>query len=222
MISHDYKCIFVHIPKTAGSSIEQKLGLFDKLDWGVQDHRTISEMEPKPKTEYYKNIINHLYSIQPRTAIKEFLELMNLSLSHKQYNDYFKFSFVRNPWSRAFSWYKNVMRDERQRMAKGIQHDISFKDFIIKYDDQWALKSQLFWLQNSKGKIPFDFIGRYENLTSDFGYVCDQLGIKDKSLPYLLKADNPDYMLSYDGELVDLLNKRYKEEIDIFGFKFGD
>ena len=46
MISHKYKCIYIHIPKTAGSSVEKKLGLYNELSWGVQDHRTIRDIQP--------------------------------------------------------------------------------------------------------------------------------------------------------------------------------
>lgn len=48
MMSYKYKCIFIHIPKSAGTSIEQTLGHFKQLKRGVQDHRTIREMEPMP------------------------------------------------------------------------------------------------------------------------------------------------------------------------------
>ena len=48
MISHKHKCIYIHIPKTAGTSIEYKFGHFKELKRGVQDHRTIGEMEPVP------------------------------------------------------------------------------------------------------------------------------------------------------------------------------
>jgi hypothetical protein len=187
MISHEFKCIFIHIPKTAGSSIEQKLKLFDTLEWGLQDHRTIMELEPELK----------------------------------RYRNYFKFSVVRNPWSRAFSWYNNVLRDERHRIANKIPYNISFKDYLITYENEWALMPQLNWLKNSKGKIPIDFICRFENLKDDFSFVCNQLGIKDKSLPTLLKFNYSNYRLSYDEELIDLVSKRYKEEIEYFQFEFN-
>ena len=45
MISKKHKAIFIHIHKTAGSTIEMKLGLYDKIDYGVQDHRKISDLE---------------------------------------------------------------------------------------------------------------------------------------------------------------------------------
>ena len=45
MISHKYKCIFIHLPKCAGTSIESALGHFENLRPGVQDHRSIRMIE---------------------------------------------------------------------------------------------------------------------------------------------------------------------------------
>lgn len=53
MISHKYKCIFIHIPKCVGTSIEQALGHFDEYSGrDRQDHRTIRMIEnPVPLTQ---------------------------------------------------------------------------------------------------------------------------------------------------------------------------
>jgi len=45
MISKEHKCIYIHIPKTAGTSIEKKLGHFETLTYNIQDHRTLQEVE---------------------------------------------------------------------------------------------------------------------------------------------------------------------------------
>ena len=65
MISHKYKCIFIHIPKCAGTSIEQALGHFDEYSGrGRQDHRTIRMIEnPAPPIQVIsskENIIQYL------------------------------------------------------------------------------------------------------------------------------------------------------------------
>ncbi len=46
MVSHEYKCIFIHIPKCAGTSIENALGHFEgHLGRDRQDHRAIRMLE---------------------------------------------------------------------------------------------------------------------------------------------------------------------------------
>ena len=38
MISHDHKCIFIHIPKTAGSSINKFYFNAKQLDWTTPNY----------------------------------------------------------------------------------------------------------------------------------------------------------------------------------------
>ena len=71
MICHKHKCILVHIPACAGSSMEKAIVGYD---WWDKD----------PETK-------HLKSHQAKKIYSEY------------WSDYFKFSFVRNPWSRTLS-----------------------------------------------------------------------------------------------------------------------
>ena len=66
-----------------------------------------------------------------------------------------------------------------------------------------------------------DFIGRYENLTQDFEYVCKKLNLSDSSLPHQTKVGTPLYISAYDDKSIDLVSKKFKEEIQMFQFKFG-
>jgi hypothetical protein len=75
MISHKYKCIFIHIPKCAGTSIEEALGHFDDYT-GVdaQDHRMIRYLENPIPYKYIlrnsSNFISFLRSLKWRITTK--------------------------------------------------------------------------------------------------------------------------------------------------------
>jgi hypothetical protein len=219
MISHQYKCIFIHIPKTAGTSIEQKLGHFQELKRGVQDHRSICQIEPVSLIDLTKACVGLDSSLLIR-QIKKMIKDKRTNFN-QCYHTYFKFSFVRNPWARIFSWYKNVMRDELHQRRFGVKENCTFKEFLTKHMDQGELKPQLFWLLDKKGNMPFDFIGRFENLSSDFSYVAEKIGLKNKILPKLVSGDGQPYTEFYDPEMIDIVSRKYKNEIEHFKFEYG-
>lgn len=220
MLSYKYKCIFIHIPKAAGTSIEYKLGHFKELERGVQDHRTIREIEPLPFIDLARLTLRGHFS----TTLQYIKKVIKgqIPISRHQYNSYFKFAFVRNSWSRVFSWYKNVMRDGHHKRRFGVSDSCSFKEFLTNHLDQWELKTQLFWIKNKKSEIPMDFIGRFENLEEDFSHVADVLGMENNRLPSLVSGDGEHYTQFYDEEMKDIVDKKYRDEITLFKFRFGE
>lgn len=221
MISHRYKCIFIHIPKCAGTSIEKNLGLFDKLQRGQQDHRAIREIEP-----FSLNYVTNIFS--PNIGVywlaKRFKNIFKnkATVSQEQYSNYYKFTIVRNSWSRVFSWYTSVMRDELHKKELGMSGDCTFKDFLNKHMNQWALKSQIYWIADHQGEIPMDFIGRFEDLNKDFNMLANTLQLPDKELPRLNIGKGSHYSEAYDEEMKNIVARIYKDEIALFNFKFGE
>jgi hypothetical protein len=222
MISHKHKCIFVHIPKCAGTSIEKSLGHFeDYAGRDQQDHSSIRMVEPVnsktfSSTENMKELLKRfLVQIKPAPNPRN-----KYTVSREQYEKYFKFTIVRNPWARVHSWYKNVTRDELHRAEMGISSKIKFYDFLETFKYKTGLRPQTFWIKNYKGEIPLDYIGRFENLSSDFEKVCNLMNIESLKLPHELKRTCNDYRDAYNDKTRDLISRIYKEEIALFGYSF--
>ncbi len=220
MISHEYCCIFIHIPKTAGTSIEKKLGLHEDLKPGSQDHRSIREIEPVPAYglwEARNSVDLRFVGYRVRSKLKG-----RDKVTPEQFQSYYKFTFVRNPWSRVYSWYKNVMRFEPHRRRLGVPDDCSFKDFLSFDFAQGALRPQTYWIRDAKGRNRMDFIGRFERLSEDFAHVCDVLQIGDSTLPKLIVGDGSHYTDFYDEKSREIVRRKYQEEIELFNFKYGE
>ncbi len=224
MISHSGKFIFVHIPKTAGTSIEKTFGLFEDLSRAKQDHRTIREIEPLSQailglsSKEDARLLLRRGRDKYRRTLGQPLNVVNSA----QYTEYFKFAFVRNPWDRAASWYQNVMRGEKVRNDLKIEADCSFSTFIDRYPDQWGLKPQLYWLKNSANQVPLDFIGRFENLQNDYQKICESLNVEAKPLSRMLtKGKRIPYRDLYDDKTAQKVRKMYEEEIELFEYKFN-
>jgi len=141
-------------------------------------------------------------------------------VTKRQYHSYFKFTFVRNPWARAFSWYQNVLRDEQHRAYHGIGEDMPFTEFLERFAGKGMLRPQLYWITDYEGNIPLDYIGKFENLHQDFIEVCRRLNFKNTKLPHKLKGSHKDYRRFYDDRAVDIINQVYRKEIELFGYAF--
>jgi hypothetical protein len=222
MISHKHKCIFIHIPKCAGTSIEKTLGHFeDYSGYYKQDHRSIRMLEPinlnfLASKENSMEFIKRLWiQIKPPHNPRN-----RHTVSREQYENYFKFTIVRNPWERAHSWYKNVMIDELHLKKMKISKEISLYDFFNSFKYKSGLRAQTFWIKNYNGDIPLDYIGRYENLANDFKKACNLMEIEPLKLPHELQGSAKNYQDAYDSKTRDLISKIYREEIELFGYSF--
>ena len=225
MISHKYKCIFIHIPKCAGTSIESALGHLDNHQGrDGQDHRSVRMIEQPFLT---------VYSLASKENIREILERMRhqfrtarnprnkLTVTRKQFKEYYKFAIVRNPWARAFSWYQNVMKDEIHKKNYEIFGDMPFKDFLVQYAGKGMLQPQTYWLKNFDGSIRLDYIGRFETLTEDFRKICRELNISHIKLPHERKGTGLDHTAYYDNETIRIVSEIYSEEIALFDYTFN-
>tara|TARA_B100001964_G_scaffold87320_1_gene98270 strand:+ start:4855 stop:5544 length:690 start_codon:yes stop_codon:yes gene_type:complete len=184
--------IFVHIPKTAGTSISMAL-----LGIDVPSHLTIHD---------YKILFGGV-------KIKNF----------------FKFTFVRNPWDKILSSYifLKSMPVDKFPACKIVRNYSDFNIFVKSWiNEDNIFLNHHFWPQyhficgrNLKPNV--DFIGYFENLYEDYDYVRHKLNMGGElaHLNKSIKTSN-DYHDYYDSETKEIIRNVYEKDIELFGYEF--
>lgn len=218
MISHDEKYVFVHIPKTAGTSIEKLLGHFEELERGMQDHRTVREMLSVTPGELIK-VAGSEGVVQAARELRGVLRYSE-RMSQEAFAGYFSFAIVRNPFARVVSWYKNIMRDEIHQQNRNVPADISFSDFLIHHGWHTELRPQMAWIKDRNGRVAVDYVGRFEALGEAMQTIASRLGRTEADLPHLLDGGSDSHTTFYDNASRKRVAERYAEEIELFGYSF--
>jgi len=231
MLSNKYKCVYVHIPKVAGQSIERVFIGLHGLTW---ENRAPLLLRPNDDPALGP----------PRLAHLSAAEYVSCGyITQKEFDSYFRFSFVRNPWSRLVSVYRYL----------GLSEDMSFRQFLIEdfaADDLWEPRlfkiPQYDFLFTNDGRQLVDYIGRFENLQTDFDQVCSAIGLPAMKLPHAnetgsgrsvldsvkdrikrispihRKYDEHDHYTGYyDSETRKIFERLYSMDIETFGYTFG-
>ena len=98
MISHKHKCIFVEVPKTGSTSVRAILGKAWKPHLNLWQIKQLMETSWTEFGGRSNRIRAALYLLTPEDRRRE--------TGRRQFESYFKFGFVRNPWDRVVSLYE--------------------------------------------------------------------------------------------------------------------
>ena len=105
IISHEHRFIFIHIPRTAGTSIEKSLC----AAMGIDNWLSFIGA-PRSNLKKYTPLGDYNYVIYPERKIHQGqkhipAKQLRARLGESIWDDYFKFSFVRNPFDHTLSLY---------------------------------------------------------------------------------------------------------------------
>ena len=182
----DLNCIFVHVPKTAGSVVSSTV-----FGYPV-GHRTLSD---------YKDIFGD------------------------RFDDYFKFSIVRNPFSRVVSAYERARQPSFWGEKNGDEKssaDDGFAEFVLEELNQRAGRGGHFCPQVERlmvdGGLAIDYVAHFETLEEDFDTICEQLGV-EAELPPEKDKDRPPLTAYYEQEEVaDAVRTIYADDFSLLDY----
>jgi hypothetical protein len=207
MISHKHRCIFVHIPKTAGTSIEDVIWPKPR----ATEDLWMGFTEPH-RNKYQTGGLQHLCAHQIRQEVGATV-----------FDQFFKFSIVRNPWDRLVSQYAYLpSRPDLQEYLR-VSAAAPFSEYIetIGGSDHVQVMPQTQFLSNGSDASIVDFIGRFENLVDDAAYIFERLGMEGTPLPHRNPSKRmKDYRDYYTAETRDRVAEIYAEDIRVFGYEF--
>jgi hypothetical protein len=201
-VSHELKCMFVHIPRTGGTSMEIALGLHG--DYREENTASMFGRIKSPdlkRRDYATDYLQHLTAADLRRLLPE------------EFQRYFRFAFVRNPWERMVSVYCY----HRKVTGEGT----SFNEFLDQTENRQRnhLLPQHAFVFDESGECLVDFLGRFERLLTDFAEVCAALKV-ERELPHIYAATIGDYRSYYDETTRSIVERRYGEDIERFRYLF--
>lgn len=189
-----HRAIFIHIPKTAGSSISQSLLGGPRGN----PHASFSEYErinPRKFRKFFKftfvrnpwdRLVSSYFYLRDANVVPQLQ-----SLSERQIAGYPDFAgFVRG-------W----LTDANIRASL-------------------HLKPQHTFICDAKLRVRVDFVGRVETIAKDFCVICERLGVSAE-LQQINQSNHRPYTDYYTEELRERVAALYADDIAIFGYRFG-
>ena len=194
MLSHELGCLYIHINRNGGKSIEKAL-------WGVEaahgssDHRTLAYWQKTLNPELYAWLFKFAFVRNPWDRLVSLYERYRADQEKdkKYYNDRGFWKAVNSP----------------------------FPDFARAIDTKrHPVRTQVSFIADLSGEVGLDFVGRFESYQKDWEKVCQTIGVHIE-LPHLNQSSRRDYRSYYTQEAVDIVAEKYRVDVELFGYQHG-
>lgn len=212
IVSREKRFVFVHIPKTAGKSMNSAFAAYSSrgLSNRLHIHESITEFYRRLRKEGGRRR-------RPPTFRRSDADIS------AEFADFYKFAFVRNPWDRAVSMYGFLAK-----IGLPETEGLTFEKFVSDlYEGAHYMHSihvprqQIEFISDYRGKVIVDRVGRFENLATDFAEICDHLGI-DTTLEKRNTSSRGPYEDYYNDQTRAMVGEIYAPDIEAFGYAFGE
>jgi hypothetical protein len=198
-------------------------------------HRFILTTIPKVASKAF----DYLLRTDPRFAgaVEERRGSLESVISlYPEIGEFFHFAFVRNPWDRVVSCYKDKIRSAEKmgklallsryeclRPGMGFAEFVEWLRFSPEGSDRHADRhwiSQHLFVADAKSDILCDFVGKLERSDDDMQHLADKLDLGSLALPMRHQSaqSGMHYRSYYTPRSLALVGERYSRDIELFGY----
>ena len=165
----------------------------------------------------------------------------SLNYGKEKFKEYFKFTFVRNPWDRFISlWIKFKEEVKLQEQFNGLfdlHIDTDFKgpEEVLRYlllahrkgllMPRW-FKPQYEYIHDENLRILTNYVGTYEKFQFCFDFLCDRIEVPHKTLPWgeeehrRHNKEKKHYTDYYDPVMINAVAEIYYDDIRTWQYEF--
>jgi len=210
-ISHKHKFVFLSVPKTGSSSIREALFPYSDI---------LSNGDTK--SPYFHHV--------SAKVLKNHFRKMGWN-----WDDYFKFAFVRDPWDKLVSSYNyalnmagntsNLIPDVFKIKCLEIEKLKGFEEYLEYIRNNMISNqylNQYLKLYSDEGDLLIDFVGNFETIQDDFNHALDEIGLPRVALPHINKSKHKHFTECYSEQGRSLVAEMFKEDVDKFGYTFDN
>jgi hypothetical protein len=205
IISALHRFIFAAIPKTGTHSVRRAL----REHMGPDDMEQVGLFVQRklPIPELARLGHGHLTLAQLRPH-----------LPPEDFDSFFKFAFVRNPFDRFVSYCAFVTREDGEftRDPKRVMHEILAAPPL----DHILFHPQHSFVSDASGALLTDYVGRVEEMQKSYDEIAARIGIPSAALDKVNPSNRQDYRDYYDPPLIDGVAKLYARDLILFGYEF--
>lgn len=225
IISNEKKFIYFDYPKTASSSV--KTMIFPYL---YREYCGLGAYLKYFGKKTIKKVLGRKTSTWPFGGLGDTTWRKIMPQAHftdniyeQKFDEYFKFSVVRNPFDKMVSAYKHG--------AWGVidQRKESFEDFILSLLPGGKREIKDLSDRGLNHFVPWtslfdinrtDFIMRLESLNKDIKFVVRKIRLPANLEKHNISRKDNNYRSYYNRETREIVSELYKKDLEVFGYRF--